>query len=51
MTFIPNYQNWQEPVRESPPSITVYALAANKRPAGFAPWPKVSKPKKGRKKK
>lgn len=27
-------------------SIHVYALNANKRPVGFAPWPKVKKPKK-----
>jgi hypothetical protein len=27
-------------------SITVFALKENKRPVGFAPWPKEKKPKK-----
>ena len=49
MAFVPNFQDWEEPVRESGPSITVYPLAENKRPVGFGPWPADPKPKKKRK--
>jgi len=30
----------------SPPGIMVHALAGNKRPVGFAPWPDVPKKRK-----
>ena len=29
--------------------ITIYALSSNKRPIGFAPWPKAKKAKKRKK--
>lgn len=29
-----------------PPSVTVHALKQNKRPVGFAPWPKAKRKKK-----
>ncbi len=41
---------WDLPVPEyRPPSVVVHALRENKRPVGFAPWPK--KPPKKRKRK
>lgn len=51
MPFVPNTGNpqWEDhtpPEPEHPRSITVYALNENKRPVGFAPWPKQPKAKK-----
>ena len=31
---------------QNAPHIVVHALRENKRPVGFAPWPKSEKPKK-----
>jgi hypothetical protein len=32
-----------------PPGIVIHALKGNKRPVGFAPWPKEKKKRKGKK--
>lgn len=41
---------WDEP-NHSRPTIIVHSLENNKRPIGYAPWPKAKKTKKKRAKK
>lgn len=49
MSYIPQYpDHWttESKYQQPPvPAIVVHALKANKRPIGYAPWPK-DKPKK-----
>lgn len=55
MTYVPKRNHpkhervpeWDDSPRSV--SITVYALSANRRPIGFAPWPEEPKGKKGKK--
>ncbi len=50
MTYVPNHRDYDEqPWSEDRPSITVYPLRENRRPIGFAPWPKEKKAKKRKK--
>ena len=43
--------NPREYESHAPHTVTIYALEANKRPVGYAPWPKEKKRKKHRKRK
>lgn len=51
MAYVTQYPDWWVGNAETysappPPHIVVHALKENKRPIGFAPWPKQKKRKK-----
>lgn len=51
MAEVPAYGSQEHPPSAPAPSITVHALASNKRPIGFAPWPEPKRRNKPAKRK
>lgn len=47
MSYVPNHQDMDEqPWSDDPKTITIHVQRENKRPVGFAAWPKQKKAKK-----